>query len=325
MTSNDQMTGNSNLIDDEIVAQAVAWHLRVESGDMASDDWAEFNAWLAGNALHAEAYNQAVEADADLIAATQSGAFERENNAANDEPAPTRRRFVTGSAAIAAAVIAGFLFWPSQSPQTFTSYATAIGETRSLAVADGIRIEMNGATEIAVADTGQPLVRLEEGEVAFYVRNQPPGAVRVEVGALTLVDNGTIFNVIRHDGWIRVGVAEGTIIANPENEAIQLTSGQTLRLLEGSGMIERGEAEPQDVIAWQDGQLVYTDTPASVIATDLSRNLGTSVSVDEEIALRRLTGTIQLGANENVVVANAAALLDGDVQQTENGWMIVGH
>ncbi|QLC24409.1 DUF4880 domain-containing protein [Parasphingopyxis algicola] len=313
------------MIDDEIVARAAAWHLRVEGGEMRTPDWEEFTSWLEADALHAEAYNRTVEADADLVAAAHAGILDSAPEAANDQAPTSRRRFLAGGVAIAATAIAGVLLWPSQSQQDFTTYATAAGERRTISVSDGLRVEMNGGTEIAVADGGQPTVRLEGGEAAFFVESRQPGALRVEVGALTLVDNGTIFNVIRHDGWIRAGVAEGAIVANPDSEAVTLTAGQTLRLREGSGMIERGQAEPQDVTAWRDGQLAYSDTPAPVIAADLSRNLGVTVNVDQEIGRRRLTGIIQLDGDEDAIIANAAALLDGYARQTANGWMIAAN
>lgn len=325
MTSSDHMTGKSVLISGDILARATAWHLRVESGEMRARDWEEFTGWLQSDPLHAEAYNQTVEADADLIAAAHTGVLDGASEVANDDSPPSRRRFLAGGAAIAATAIAGILLWPPQSQPDFTAYATAVGETRAVAVSEGLRIEMNGGTEIAVAGGDQPIVRFENGEAAFFVESRQPGALRVEIGELTLVDNGTIFNVIRHDGWIRAGVAEGAIIANPQNEAVTLTAGQTLRLREGSGMIERGQAEPQDVTAWRDGQLAYSDAPAPVIAADLSRNLGISVSVDEQIGRRSLTGIIQLDGEEDAIIGNAAALLDGNARQTANGWMIAAN
>lgn len=104
-----------------------------------------------------------------------------------------------------------------------------------IAVSDGLRIEMNGGSEIAVADGEQPIVRFENGEAAFFVESQQPVALRTE--------NGTVFNVIRHDGWIGAGVAEGEIIARPgrffdqffgksgvENPELNAVSARPLRL-----------------------------------------------------------------------------------------------
>lgn len=326
MTSSDNMDDNLTPIDDAIVSQAVQWHLRVEGGDMTAPVWQEFSAWLAADPLHARAYDQIVEADDDLVALENSEAVAALPVAANDEPtSPSRRGFLIGGSAIAAAVVAGILLWPSQNELRFERYATGPLEKRTVDIGNGVRIEMNGATKIDVARGEQAVVRLARGEVAVFIEKRAPAAVRVEAGQISLVDNGTIFNVIRHDGLIRVAVSEGEVIANPERQAIALTAGQSLQMREGSGIIERGVVDIEAVAAWRRGQLAYSDTPAQVIATDIGRNLAIPVNLDPSMADRRLTGVVQLDGDEAEVVARAASLLGGRAQQTANGWAITAN
>lgn len=316
------MDGNSNIPNEAIVSEAIAWHLRIEGGEMAARDWEAFTGWLERSAEHAATYDHIVDADADLISYRDAG----ETGVpvpANDDVQYTRRYVLGGFTAVAATAVAGIFLWPTAETVSFVHYETGLGETRTVAIADGVRVEMNGNTEIAVADN-EPLVRLIEGEAAFFSETGQPGAVRVRVGEILLTDVGTIFNVIRHDGWIRLGVAEGEVIANPESAAVRVSAGHTLRLREGSGMIERGQTEAEDIVAWQQGQLAYSDTPAQIVASDLSRNFDVAVSIDQRIGERHLTGTIQLRSGVESVIREAASLLGGRAERVGDGWTIVG-
>lgn len=303
-----------------MISEAIAWHLRIESGEMGPREWDDFTGWLERSADHVAAYDNIVEADGDLIALKDVGEPSIPVPA-NDEIAHTRRYVLGGLVGVAAAAVAGIVLWPTAETASFAHYETGFGETRTIAVADGVRVEMNGNTEIEVAEN-EPLVRLIDGEAAFFAETGQPGAVRVRVGGLILTDNGTIFNVIRHDNQIRMGVAEGAVIANPEGEALRFDVGQTLTLREGGGVIERGRTEPEDIIAWQQGELAYSDAPAHIVAADLSRNLGVSITIGQAIAGRRLTAVIQLRGDEANIVRDTASLLGGRAQQSGNGWMI---
>lgn len=325
MTSKDDMNGETDMIDDAIVSRAAQWHLRVEGGDMAAADWQGFTEWLEADPTHARAYDQIIEADADLAAIEQNTIAAAPPVPANDEPMPTRRGFLIGGSAVAAAAVAGIVLWPSQSEMTFERYATADREMRTIALAEGISVEMNGDTEIEVASAERPVVRLTRGEAAFVVETGRPGAIRVEAGEITLVDNGTVFNVIRHDGMIRVAVAEGEVIANPDRQAVSIAAGQSLQIREGSGMIERGTIEADAAAAWRRGELVFATTPAQTVAADLGRNLGVTVAIDPAMAGRQLTGVVQLEGDTADIVSETASLLGGRARQSGDGWIIAAN
>src|SRR5712671_1200329 len=90
-----------------ILAEAVAWHLRLRGGAAAAD-WEAFVLWLEADPARSAAYDDVARADADL------GPEAFPPIAANDdraEPLAARRRFGTATrafAALAACLILAF-------------------------------------------------------------------------------------------------------------------------------------------------------------------------------------------------------------------------
>lgn len=318
------MSKEAIITDDAIVAEALAWYLRAEGGEMGVEDWESFTLWLESNPDHAAIYDRIVDADGELDSLPGAGFVRPANDDMDAAASASRRRtgLFAGITAIAAALIAAILLWPVQSEQLFNHYQTGSREIRTIAVADGIRVEMNGGTEIEVASNDGATVRLLDGEAAFFVETGRPSSLRVQVGEVTLVDNGTIFNVIRDGDWLRVGVAEGEVILNPDKEAISIPAGQTLRLREGGNSVEREASEASAILAWRDRQLVYDDTPAQIVAADLSRNLGTPIVFDQTVSQRTLTGVIQLTGPDSEIVGETAALLGARARRSDAGWIV---
>jgi transmembrane sensor len=189
-------------------------------------------------------------------------------------------------------------------------------------LADGSRIDLNGATRLVLDRENPRLAKLERGEALFTIVHDEARPFIVEAGEATLMDAGTVFNVIRTEQALEVAVSEGEVVYNPEAEKVRLRPGRALRATEGEAQLWVGDAAPQSIGSWRDNMLVYTGAPLTTIAADLSRNVGVPVSVDRPLAARPFSGVIRLEGEPDQIVPQAAALAGAHARRTDQGWLL---
>lgn len=322
MTSEDDMNEMFEPAEAAMIDAVVAWHAKLQQPDCSVGDWEAFTVWLEEDPSHAAAYDEIIEAD-DGLADLGSLPVIPANDEETDQLSRIVRRAFLGSA-MAAAAVAAFFFWPTGQAPVLETMRTAAGETRTLQLNDDIRIAMNGGTHIEYAED-QAQVRLITGEAAFFIESEEPSPLRVEVGNVTLADNGTIFNVIVDDLGTRIGVADGEVILNPELQRISIEAGQTVQIDSASGFIERSEAPVEAIAAWSGGLLVFNETPSRLVAADLGRSLGVDIIIDQSLVGSQLTGVVQLDGEDAEIVRETAVLLGGNASRSAEGWTIAAN
>lgn len=305
--------------------QAISWHIRLKEG--GAEDWDQFAEWLAQDARHAAAYDEVALADRELGLVLTDWSRPVAGRANDNWPRigwpPVRRRWALGATSVAAAAAA--LLWLDplgETPPALYDVSTAPGEQRTVALAGKDRIALNGATRLRL-DRGNPrFASLVTGEAAFEVTHDSRNPFVLQVGDSRIVDVGTSFNVVVGSGGHRVEVAEGALLYNPDREAIALAAGQTLTSNSRERRITLSHKPPADVGGWQRGRLSYRSSSLSVVASDLSRSLGTRVSVQPELATRTFTGTIEIDRDESRMFARLARLLDVEASRDGRGWTL---
>jgi len=297
-----------------IERDALNWLVRVNDPDF--DQWDAWEAWLAADARHAEVYWRLAEAEGDAVEAMKTA------------PARTmpviRRGFAwPRPAAIAASVgvLALGVAWIGWSalPQTHM-IETAPGEQRTITLADGSTVVLDGATRLAMDRRKPREVTLEAGRALFEVEHDEAHPFLVEVGDTTLTDLGTIFDVTRLQDGARVSVSEGSVqvdagaartVLNPGDSAVSTPRG-----------IERGSIAPEDVDGWREGRLSWNDERLSVVAQDLSRALNRPVSLAPSLADRRFSGSLNTTASPGQQKARLELLLGVSVVEDGEGWRL---
>ena len=156
-----------------------------------------FTAWLEADPAHPAAYEEPALADAELDGA---GAAARRPEPPLRAGAAPRR---CGSAAdvlggaIAAALVGADRLWHARAGRrrpmrSRRGRATAAAST----LADGSRIDLNGATRIVLDRDNARFATLERGEALFTVVHDEARPFEVEAGDARLLDLGTVFNVV---------------------------------------------------------------------------------------------------------------------------------
>jgi transmembrane sensor len=318
---------------------AAAWHVRLASEEAVEADWLAFEAWLAEAPENVVAYDR-VEAlwdELGEVALSASALPDIAATAAADAPAgprrsqptrlrgsgrETRRRPVPAAwgSAIAASLAAAIgLGWMLHDPAPTTVYATAKGEQRVVALADGTQLRLNSGSRLSVRlGRRSRTVELTEGEAAFDVAHDASRPFVVTAGDRAVRDVGTAFDVLRHSGRIEVVVQRGIVeVAPGVGEAgVRLLPGQAIRRREGApGPDTVRAADPEAAFAWTQGRLVYRDRPLAEVAADLNRYLPTPVAVAPAARDLRLTAVLTLDSQEAMLAKLAAFLPVTPVRQ----------
>ncbi|MCY1500152.1 Protein FecR [compost metagenome] len=250
------------MTDDDRFAQASAWHFRLQAEDASAEDRAAFAAWLAANAANAQAWDEAQA----LLSALQAPA-----RAVRMERVPCRRALPWAAAALL--VLALGLAWQSPWPDRLRAdHYTAVGETRSVELADGSRIELDTDAALSVElAPHERRVRLLRGEAWFEVAHDPARPFVVDGGEARVRVLGTQFGVARRDGHTRVRLAQGRIRAGTgSDESVVLLPGQEIDA--ESGHLSAARAfDPKVAFAWRQRQLVFQQRPLGEVVAELDR------------------------------------------------------
>ena len=103
---------------------------------------------------------------------------------------------------------------------------------------------------------------------------------RVRSGDLTLRDIGTVFDVTRAGKRLDVAVAEGSVMFQPDHDAITLGAGKRLSANEGIWAASRwAPSNPTNVGGWRDGRIAFAGDPLSSVFAAIDRRYGVTVKL----------------------------------------------
>ena len=304
--------------------EAISWRLRLRDAD--GDAWLGFAAWIEADPIHADAYALVSLADADAAETLNHQPAAPDDAGRRTEPAPavaraTRRRLVgSGLGAAAAAVFAVALVGGAFVLRSSSSViATGAGQRRTIDLADGTRIDMNGGTRIALDSRRPRSVELISGEASFSVRHDPAMPFEVRVGDVRLSDVGTAFNVVRERDGVGVAVASGAVLYNPDGAHVQLDPGDALYDPDGPGRILRMHVDPASAGDWRAGRLVFRRATLDQVAQALTRSTGVPITVAPAIASRSFDGVIVVRRNRALLFRRLGPVLGVSVQHVGSG------
>jgi transmembrane sensor len=303
--------------------EAIGWHVRVSDPNASAQLWEEFTGWLEADPDNAKAYDAVAFEDAELSHLLQISPATSAIPQNDNETAPPRWYQRRGMLAVAASAALALVASPFLlSGGDFQRYETRPGETREIALSDGSHIVLNGGTSLSLDAKSNRFAKLESGEAIFTIRHDAANPFVVESAGATLRDLGTIFNVRQDDDGIDVSVAEGAVQYNPASEAITIATGRRLRVARDHPIPLLSKTEAGAIGGWRQGRLTYEDVPLSSIAVDLSRSLGTPVSVGADIGGRRFSGVIQIDRDQYVLFRRIESLIGVRARHSAKGWQL---
>jgi transmembrane sensor len=299
---------------DLIWETAAEWAARLDANDLTNEERSAFAAWLRASPAHLREYlnvealreslRGTLRADdtavADLLREEHSNVVALE--LASREPAmqapksSCHRARTYGLAAAGLLVAAIGLALHSLGFLKQNVYATDIGETRRIALADGSIVELNTGSEISVRIDGEVReIDLAKGEAFFSVAKDATRPFRVLSDSVMVRAIGTQFSVHRKSGGTIVTVVEGKVAAQGEGRPVELTAGQQVTMASRSARravpVRAENIDAVRATAWRQHRLIFDNQPLAEVVAEFNRyNRQKLVVADPELAAQGISG-----------------------------------
>jgi transmembrane sensor len=317
--------------------EACDWFLRLREEGESSDVILAWLTWCASDARNREAFEEARELwqTTGLMPGTETlvrnakpaGVGERPAAvAANHDIARGRslRRALLAAAlsvlAIGGVWLASRLSSVRGSDPATSTYTSAQSEHRSFRLADGSFVDLAGDSVLhATLREHSRELELERGEAFFRVAHDKSRPFTVRAGGLHVRALGTSFDVRTTEDRVIVSVEEGTVMVEPQPQALSAVdsmlsrlgadrskpvSSTTLKPMRVTGGHEfavgatANEAqllpiEPTAVASWRDGRLRFVREPLRSVVASIRAATGRDIELaDPQLGELRFTGTV---------------------------------
>lgn len=321
--------GMRNVPSDAIFNEAADWLIEIRDGALEARDLIRFNAWLRRSPENIDAYLEAaaiweeipllaggMDIDVDAIvehARAQSNITEIGHYAPQPaaETADARRKSTSRrwswpyAAAIALlAVLVSVLtlgLWPASSEL----YSTAIGEQRSIVLADGsvVHLDARSAVRVELLEH-ERRVELLTGQAVFSVAKDQRRPFVVSSNNTRVRAVGTEFNVHKMRSRMTVTVLEGKVAVVPN--AAQLSAGDAQDRSGRSPSVGAVSSEPDSRTASGSGPIYVSAGQALTISMSDSEEVSGDRAID--VALTAVDEKTLMKSEQTLTFDNVAIL-----------------
>lgn len=292
---------------DRLLAQrASEWHEILENATDAQR--AEFVAWLKQSPLHVQEFLETVYTDQvlkhidderledvdALIAEIALTVVALDKEPLAPSPRPKREGTNLKRWAMGLGVAAGLILcvvWLPLVVKHFQvkEYATALGEQRTIQLADSSIVTLNADSRIQLhVDRTHRDIELLRGEALFKVAHDPARPFTVQTATAIVTAVGTQFNVYERPNGTRVSVLEGRVkitpIGNPSKggnggsgtanvvpATESLSAGQEAQVTPDGAIQRNAKADVTKTVAWRERRLIFDDAPLEDIVYEFNR------------------------------------------------------
>ncbi len=309
------------------VEEAAIWHAKLMSGAMTVDERAALARWLEA----AEANFAAFERLEGTLSATDASAqtilsekFENELYDEVQNSTAWRVPALAASIAFAFLTLSATIFFNYSSRPEALTYATAVGETRSVNLDDGSIINMNTDTALVVEYTrSERVISFDEGEAIFNVERNKDKPFIVELPVVEITVTGTTFNVLSSKKDTEIFVVSGTVQVKPiSDQALTLSGGDSIHINGNGDAGAITPFDPIDTLAWTTGKLRFTQAPLHEVVEELNRYFNKKIIL-QDASLSMLPVTGEFDATDQTAAIDAITLIFDLNNQFENGAFIL--
>lgn len=292
----------SDLSDEAVREEAIAWLVRLQSGD--GKDHPAFEAWYAADPRHADIYDD-VLANWDKMAAAAHTPAARARRSGG-----ARGPWIIAFSALAAAVAAALLLLPAgiwQQPRLSDAqgrervHASAAGEIRTVRLPDGSQAILDASSRLSLDFSAtERSLRLDRGRARFTVAHGDERPFVVLAGQAKVIAHGTIFDVGFVGEKVLVSLLEGVVEVHDTSTAVdpsatasrKLRPGQKLTVAGSSAAAIPEPVEPADVRWTPNAMLSFEDVPLEEVVAAVNRFNDLPVALaDPALGKLRFSGT----------------------------------
>ncbi len=284
--------------------QAARWVGALNRGGDA--ERAAFTAWIKASPQHVKEFLLASaldkeagqtdlsDFDVDDILATATGVsnvVSLGSGRTGQTTAPMSAHRWPWSAGIAATVAAAAGgWWMLAGPGSWQTYATAIGEQRTIELEDGSMIELDPSSRVQVRLTGERRdLNLTAGEALFTVERDANRPFRVTSGDTVVRVLGTQFAVHRRSASVTVSVLEGRVEVNSERI---LGAGEAIKVPATGPAQARVLTMNEQTAVLRNRSFTFSGDTLAEIAEDFNRyNRTPKIHIEgEQLRMRQYSG-----------------------------------
>jgi transmembrane sensor len=288
---------------DPLLDEAIAWIVRLKTGEPTRADVDMFERWRDQSAAHADAFKRAawIQRTAGIVAGRLAAA----SAAPVVEHAGRRTRGMSRRAVVgagwAAAAVAGYAvveppmgLWPSLR-ELSSDFRTAKGEQRKIQLAPDVSLDLNTQTSIALRSAqGQPTIELISGEVLVSARRPTSGPLIVLAAGGQIAASEANFNAECLNGTVSVTCLDGSAVVQYSGQSAGIGKGQQI-VYSRAGIGTPSSVDSAEVTAWKAGLLVFRDRPLASVVDEVNRyRSGKIVVVSAELRQRAVNGDFEI-------------------------------
>ncbi|WP_316818013.1 FecR family protein [Pedobacter nyackensis] len=236
---------------------------------------------------------------------------------------------------ILAASIGVAVYRPANTPevknnQTWTTYSSQPGETKTIILTDQSEVTLRPGTKLYIPATfttdSKRVVKLEGGEAYFSIARNPKRPFLVQSGQITTQVLGTAFNIKNKSdaSEIEVAVSHGKVQVNDQTHRLAyLTKGELIRFDTRSGAFKLDHINTSYVAAWNKSAIELDNVSFKELAYIYNSRYSTELlAPDVELAQLRYTLTIRK-TDDAQRILKIIAKIHGLHTRTENGKIIL--
>ena len=297
------MTADGHERDASLRDEALAWFVRINSGEADARDRAGHAEWMAASETNRAAYQNLDRLWADL------------DRVPDPRASPRRAAFVPSRRAVfaggAMAMVAGATVAVVGLPDAFTAdHFTGKGERKTAALEDGSRVDLDADTALALDfSPAARTVRLLRGRASFDVADDAARPFKVLAAEGSVTALGTRFTVHEWAGAATVSVEESSVsVEAPTRSKAVVAAGAHVTFDEkGLGAVRPFDAEAET--AWRRGKLIFEDRPLAQVVADVNRYRAGRIEVmDRKLLSMRVSGVFDVGNSDAALEAIRKAL-----------------
>lgn len=287
--------------------EALAFVVRLRSGEATNRDLADVRAWRARSAEHERAFVAAVrmwrtlQQTADALAEADAETAPRRAFGLS-LPNPGRRAVIGGLVAASAGAAAWIVaappldLWPSLA-ELRADWRTDKGERRDVVVADGVIASLNTQTSLArgAPQAEQPVLRLVSGEVVLKVTRPADSWVTVEALGARITSARGAFAARCLGDTVAVTCLNGTVDVEADRVVAPLQPGQSVSYSGAEGLGLPVAVNPDLALAWQRGLIVVRNRPLAEVVDEVNRyRRGRILVTNADLGRTLVSGTFQI-------------------------------
>jgi transmembrane sensor len=321
----------------------IPWEL-IESalqGTLSPEEELRFREWQSASTTNQQKYEQLQDLWKNALTdyeayrkADAEKAWESLQDAINEKkiirPYDFARRLLIRRLAAAAVVLLlvtfiGLRYRPGRAAAA-VPYETAGGEQRKISLPDGSIVDLSPRTRIEVAgdyDKGGRTVSLVSGEAQFAVTHHAQSPFRVEMGAVSVRDIGTVFKVERTKDSIHVRVSEGKIafVKKETGESRELSAGNSIVFYVAENRF--GEVM-EDTAGGPAGSRRFYDSPLEDVIRTLEKESGRKIILGDGVAGQKRLTVDLTGISVEDALKVICASLDLEYTESNGGYILKG-